>query len=449
MQSPLRPGITTSRHGAGKTPPLRMQYTDTGVLSHDIVMGANTDRPARCGIWGRTSEHQRLVAADMNLAHAYLMIGSPGSGKSLCAQVLLEMALQQHPHLWHGKRPMAAAAFHFARDEEYHAEFPWMHQANDDQVLIDLLRTGYAAEPMAHSDVLVIAPSIMVPTRSRYYGTCGVEVKPFLFSMDELEADHLKLLIGAYGDNSATIARMNHLIWKKYEEQKTETPRITLDELEKWMLDSPLPTATKDDIGMRIAVARLFVHDGPSLRSYMRPGRALVFDMRCKAITAEQTFALGVVAMQTCSAARDPDGKPLSKLLLVDEAHNVMTPQAAGITSVLLDKTRTRRHQYLSLAISTQDPMGIDPRQIELMDHVQIFRTDTSKWLDRISDHCLPFKGVDPYEIQSLATGECLLWSSKSNESDFRRKPMRMRVRPTATKPGGTTLTDTGQVIGH
>ena len=255
-------------------------------------------------------------------------------------------------------------------------------------------------------------------------------------------------MIGAYGDNVAAILRMNHFIWKKTEEQGINA-KISFDELERWMLDSTLPMAVKDDIAMRIAVAKLFIHEGPSLRSYMKPGRLLCFDMRCKAITAEQTFALGVVAMQSISAALDETGEPLSKFILLDEAHNVFTPQAAGITSVLLDKTRTRRHQYLSLAISTQDPMGIDPLQIELSDHVQIFRTNTSTWLERIGRHCMPFAGIDPYEIQSLNTGECLLWANKASEKDFTRKPLRMQVRPTATRPGGATLTDTGVVVGH
>lgn len=73
-----------------------IRHGNNGVLSHDIVMGAPTMEPSRYGILGRTSEHGRVVAGDMHLAHAHIVIGSPGSGKSMMAQVLLEKSVDRH-----------------------------------------------------------------------------------------------------------------------------------------------------------------------------------------------------------------------------------------------------------------------------------------------------------------------------------------------------------------
>lgn len=445
-----RPSLPTFTANAVKADSgLRIEFRENGLLDHDIVMGANTPQPGRYGIWGRESGTKRLVVGDMHLSHAYVLIGQPGSGKSLCSQVLLEMAIQTNPRLWHGERPMAAAAFHYAKDESYNAEFQALLLPNTDPSLLSILTDFYRADPLAHRDVVMFAPSIMVAKRQKTYAPFGVTVLPFLFSMDELDADNLKLLIGAYGDNKGAIDRMNLLVWNECERQGTDAPKITLSELETWMMDSKLSTEIKDQISMRISIARKFIHEGPTLRSYMKPGRLLLFDMRCKAITAELRFALGVIAMQSVAEAKCEDGSPMSKFVLFDEAHNVMKPEAKGIMDVITDKTRTRRHQYLSIAIATQDPMGMDPIQLELSDHIQIFRSKTPTWLGKLSDHCIPFKGINPYDVQELDVGECFLYADKSSEKDFTSKPMKMRVRPTATLPGGTTLTDTGTAIGH
>jgi hypothetical protein len=275
--------------------------------------------------------------------------------------------------------------------------------------------------------------------RDREFSHLNVKREDLLFNYNELDSSHWRLLVGAVGTPTLLMRVMNNII--RQHEHTGET--LTAASIEAGILASRLPQMDKDEVVERLAIARNYVHDGRSLKSLMKPGRIIVVDMRDRTLFPEEAFAIMVVALQVLSSAMDGD-RPMQKLCIFDEAHTYMTPEAAGLIDVVLDQIRTRRHRALSLGIASQDPITFPQRIIELSDFQMLFGFDSPAWLRRVQEVSTPFGRIEPHVIGGLKIGEALAWSARASEECYTKEPVRIKIRPLVTAPGGSTITASG-----
>lgn len=93
----------------------------------------------------------------------------------------------------------------------------------------------------------------------------------------------------------------------------------------------------------------------------------------------------------------------------------------------------------VSVVIDSQDPVNAPATGIELSSMVDLHRFNSPNWLKHIQKSLAALGDLTAPKHSSPVPGEAFLWVNKTTDATFTRRPVKVRMRPRATKHGGST----------
>jgi DNA phosphorothioation-dependent restriction protein DptH len=213
---------------------------------------------------------------------------------------------------------------------------------------------------------------------------------------------------------------------------------LTFGTIRSGLAAAPLSEASRRLAEARLDFASRFIDDSRSLRSLFRPGRLIVVDLRDEFIEKEQALGLFVTMLNIFSGA-GLGSEPFNKLIVFDEAHKYMGGALVGSG---VETIREMRHKGVSVVIASQDPVNVPSAVIELSSVVALHRFNAPSWLRHIQKSLAALSDLTPSMLASLTSGEAFLWSNRATDLTFTRRAVKVRIRPRATRHGGSTRTD-------
>lgn len=399
---------------------------DVSEIRPDVVIGVTGDTP-QFGVLGEFSG--RRVALDLNQTHTISLFGVQGGGKSYTLGSIVEMATMQIPSVNVLPRPLGSVIFHFSSTQAYAPEFVAMTKPNSDAEMVAILRERYGCEPKALGDVVILVPSDKVAERKLEFP--GVEVRSLAFSSNELQAGHWRFLMGAVGSQSLYMKQINHIM-------RDLRQNLTLDRILAAVQNSHLPDNLKRLAETRLNLAGMYIDDRSSLTSVMKPGRLVIVDLRDEFLEKDEALGLFVVILQLVADATH-EGVRFNKLVVFDEAHKYI--ESPDLVAGLVEVIREMRHKGTSVLVASQDPLSVPVSIIELSSQIILHRFNAPTWLKHIQRANTALGSLTPSKLNSLASGEAFLWSSKATDPAFTSGPTKIRCRPRVTQHGGGTQT--------
>ena len=116
-------------------------------------------------------------------------------------------------------------------------------------------------------------------------------------------------------------------------------------------------SAQKDLALSRIEFAEAYVRDGAEIKSYLKPGRLVIVDLRDPYTEEDQALSLFMVLLSRFGEVEDPDVGNFNKLIVFDEAHKYMRNER--LTGAIVDSGRLMRHSGVSIVVASQDPPSV------------------------------------------------------------------------------------------
>ena len=396
---------------------------------YDIMLGK--DGPSsQFGILGRTIAKDKLLAVDLDGCNTFSLFGVQGAGKSYTIGTVTEMVLKQFSKVNKLQAPLASVIFHYSDSMDYAPEFTSMISPNDDDRQLAMLKERYGAEASSVDDVLLLAPESKVEERKAEYP--NIEVRPIGFDSAELQVKDWMFLLGAMGNDSTYIRELK-MIMKKVRDD------MSLRNIRRGVTSSTsLSTSQKALASQRLDFAEEYITDGTQLRSYLKPGRLIIVDLRDEFIEKNEALGLFVVMLNIFSGVMQVDGKAFNKFIVFDEAHKYMNDKelVGSITTAI----REMRHKGVSIMIASQDPMSLPNEIIELSSIVLLHRFNSPQWVKHVQKSITPLGTLTAAEMSNLKSGEAYLWANKASDGTITTKPVKITIRPRVTKHGGDTI---------
>jgi DNA helicase HerA-like ATPase len=200
---------------------------------------------------------------------------------------------------------------------------------------------------------------------------------------------------------------------------------------------SGLSDAQKEYAQNRLELAAQFIDDDASLRSFLRPGRMIIVDLRDEFIEKDQALGLFVVMLNIFAGAKQEGGEPFNKLIVFDEAHKYITH--SDLTSHVVEVIRQMRHQGVTMLMASQDPPSLPNAVIELSSAIILHRFNSPAWLKHIQKSVAALNDLTPTMLASLQPGEAYIWANKATHPDWTKKAIKVKTRPRVTMHGGST----------
>lgn len=392
-----------------------------------VLLGESKPTP-QYGLLGEVAtEPWKRVALDLNGCNTIAVFGVQGSGKSYTVGSILEMAMSPLPGLNQLPQPVGAVVFHYHQTQDYPPEFVSMAQPNDDPDQVAAL-ARWGAAPTGLDDLLILTTADTIAQRQAEFP--GVAVEPIAFSSAELTVADWRFLMGATGNDALYLKLLNEVMRKR-------RGALTLAAILDGLADAPLADGQRALAETRLNFAARFIDDGRSLRSLLRPGRLVVVDLRDEFVEKEQALGLFVTMLNVFSGA-GLGSEPFNKLIVFDEAHKYM---GGAVIGHVVEVIREMRHKGVSVVIASQDPINVPPAVIELSSVVALHRFNSPNWLRHIQKSLAALGDLTPPMLAALGPGEAFVWSNKATDPTFTRRAGKLRMRPRATKHGGSTRT--------
>jgi DNA helicase HerA-like ATPase len=155
----------------------------------------------------------------------------------------------------------------------------------------------------------------------------------------------------------------------------------------------------------------------------------------------EQALGLFVTMLNVFSGAGMGDQR-FNKLIVFDEAHKYMG--SGPLINQVVEVIREMRHKGVSVIVASQDPVNVPPAVVELSSIVALHRFNSPNWLKHVQRSVAALGELTPQMMQALAPGEAYLWASRASDPVFTRRGVRVRIRPRASKHGGSTRRASG-----
>lgn len=411
----------TSNHlESSQEPDESLSTTDE--VPYDVLLG-ETGVSSQYGILGKAAT--KVVALDLNSTNTISLFGVQGGGKSYTVGSILEMATQTFDGINRLPSPLASVVFHYHENQDYPPEFVSMVEPNSDQVQIRNLQLGFNSNPKALQNVLILTSADKLEQRRLEFP--NVQVEPIYFSSNELSFKDWRFLMGVVG-NQMYMKQIN-MIMRQLRGQ------LTLDHLRTQIETSPLTEAQKQIASIRLSFAAQFIDDNSSLADVLHPGRMIIVDLRDEFIDKDEALGLFVVMLNIFANAGKEEG--FNKLIVFDEAHKYM--DNPDLTGHIVDAIRQMRHQGVSVVIASQDPPSLPNSIIELSSLVILHRFNSPQWLKHVQRSITALSDLTPSQMAALRPGEAYVWATKSTETLFAQKAVKMQLRPRATQHGGET----------
>jgi DNA helicase HerA-like ATPase len=199
-----------------------------------------------------------------------------------------------------------------------------------------------------------------------------------------------------------------------------------------------LNDSQKDQARSRLMLAHEYIDDNSRLGQLVKSGRLLIVDLRDELILQDEALGLFVIMLNIFANVRNEDGSVLSKFIVFDEAHKYMSNRQ--LTQNIVTAIREMRHKGVSLLIASQDPPSLPNEIIELSSILVMHEFRAPQWLKHVQRSLEPTAHLTPKELSSLNAGEAYVWAAKANAKSISQQPMKVTIRPRATKHGGATI---------
>jgi len=424
------PSIVTVPNGVSFDSLLLEDDSPASAVPEYAVMLGEAGPTPQFGLFGTVAaESWRRVAFDLDGCNTVSIFGVQGGGKSYTVGAIVEMAVQPLAGLNLLPEPLGAVVFHYHQTQDYPPEFVSMHEANDAPSQVQAL-ADWGAVPTAVRDMLVLTTADTVDLRRKEFPYAVVE--PIAFSSAELTVTDWRFLMGATGSDALYLKLLNEVMRKSRDE-------LTLEVIRAGLATVPLSDNQRGLAETRLEFAARFIDDARSLRSLLKPGRLLIVDLRDEFIEKEQALGLFVTMLNVfAGAGLDKESGRFNKLIVFDEAHKYM---GGALIGQVVELIREMRHKGVTVAIASQDPINVPPAIIELSSSVVLHRFNSPNWLRHIQKSLSPLADLTPAMLSSLAPGEAFVWANKASDPTFTRRTVKVRIRPRATKHGGSTQT--------
>jgi DNA phosphorothioation-dependent restriction protein DptH len=403
---------------------------DASMPAYDVLLG-DTKRSPQFGLIGSiAAEHWRRVALDLNGCNTISVFGVQGGGKSYTLGSIIEMAAMPIGGINHLPKPLATVVFHYHQTQDYPPEFVSMAQPNQAPSEVRALEE-LGAIPSALDEVVILASSDTVELRRHEFP--GVTVEPISFASSELTVADWRFLMGATGNDALYLKLVNEVMRKNRGD-------LTLAAIQHGLQDVALTDVQRMLAMTRLEFAARFIDDSKSLRQLLRPGRLIVVDLRDEFIERDQALGLFVTMLNVFSGAGMGE-EAVNKLIVFDEAHKYMGGELMG---QVVEVIREMRHKGTSVVIASQDPINLPSAVIELSSAVVLHRFNSPNWLKHVQKALAALADLTPPMLASLSPGEAFVWASRSTDPVFTRRALKLRMRPRATRHGGSTRTAVG-----
>jgi hypothetical protein len=382
---------------------------------------------AQFGVLGLVAaEPHRRVGIDLNGVNTVSVFGVQGGGKSYTLGTVIEMAVRPLPKLNLLPRPLGAVVFHYHQTQDYPPEFVSMVRPNDEPDEVAALASLYDALPAAVDDVVVLTTADTVDQRRAEFP--GVNVQPIAFASSELTVADWRFLMGATGNDSLYLKQVNEVM-------RAARRALSLTAIRQGIAGSQMTDSQRALATARLDLAERFIDDAASLRSLLHAGRVIVVDLRDEFVEKEEALGLFVTMLNVFAGAGLRD-EPFNKLIVFDEAHKYM---GGALIGHVVEVIREMRHKGVSVVVASQDPVNVPQAVVELSSVVVLHRFNSPNWLKHIQKSLTALADLTSTMLSGLGTGEAFVWSSRATDATFTRRSVKLRMRPRASKHGGST----------
>jgi hypothetical protein len=101
-----------------------------------------------------------------------------------------------------------------------------------------------------------------------------------------------------------------------------------------------------------------------------------------------------------------------------------------GMTFISLESVREMRHKGMSVLVASQDPPSVPVSLIELADHIIVHKFTSPAWLKHLQKANAALSTVTAERLAELRPGEAYLWASKSTDTAFTERMVKIRTAP-------------------
>jgi len=397
-----------------------------GAPEVEVLLGDNK-LSAQFGVLGLVAaEPHRRVGIDLNGVNTVSVFGVQGGGKSYTLGSVIEMAVRPLPKLNRLPQPLGAVVFHYHQTQDYPPEFVSMVRPNDEPDEVNALASLYDALPAAVDDVVVLTTADTVDQRRAEFP--GVAVQPIAFASSELTVADWRFLMGATGNDSLYLKQVNEVM-------RASRRGLSLTAIRQGIAASQMTDAQRALATARLDLAERFIDDSASLRSLLHAGRVIVVDLRDEFVEKDEALGLFVTMLNVFAGAGLGD-EPFNKLIVFDEAHKYM---GGALIGHVVEVIREMRHKGVSVVVASQDPVNVPQAVVELSSVVVLHRFNSPNWLKHIQKSLTALADLTSPMLSGLGTGEAFVWSSRATDATFTRRSVKLRMRPRASKHGGST----------
>ncbi|QHV95615.1 methylation-associated defense system ATP-binding protein MAD8 [Spirosoma endbachense] len=394
----------------------------------DLLIG--DDEPGgQYGILGQTSS-RKTVAMSLSNTNTISLFGVQGAGKSYTLGVIAEMVLKQMQGINALTQPLAGVIFHYSESQDYAPEFTAMNLPNTRESELQKLKSVYGATADHIDDIILLVPQAKLEERQAEYP--NLTVLPLTFSSKELSIKDWLFLMGASDNQSLYMKQINNLM-------RMIRQNISLGLLEDTIASTTLLNdSQKEQARSRLMLAHEYINDSNRLGQLVKPGRLLIVDLRDELILQDEALGLFVIMLNIFANVKGDDGQPFNKFIVFDEAHKYMNNRQ--LTQNIVTAIREMRHKGVSLLIASQDPPSLPNEIIELSSILVMHEFRAPQWLKHVQRSLEPTAHLTAKELSSLNAGEAFVWAAKANSKAITQQPVKITIRPRATKHGGATI---------
>lgn len=405
--------------------------------AYHILLGKTKMVTDQWGIIG-TAPRQRdaVMAIDLDTILTILLLGVQGSGKSYTLQLLMEMGLIPLPGVNKLVQPLASIYFYWQDEQNLKPEAVAMGRPNPVAEQVAALRSQWGASPKGVEDVIVLVPRLLVETRRREMP--GVKVMPLEFSFRELSFPDIQTLMGAVSDQESDYIQAINLILESY----TDKPeQLNLETLRAEIAKQPLDEQDIRRANLRIKFLSRFIAEDPAWRlgSVVAPGRLVVVDLRSPNLTEAAAFRLIIALLHLLGQVRMPNGKNIPKQVIFDEFHQYCGD--AALVKQLIKNVRLMRHYSTSCIFASQDPILVPLPIIEFASIIFANRIISPRHKAHLATANDAFSRISITDLDELRTGLAWVWARDMSDAELSKAPQLVRLRTSASEPGGATKT--------
>jgi hypothetical protein len=401
--------------------------------------------PRQLSAIGRRVKTRQLLAADLDECLAITLVGPPKVGKSYTLGVFAENAVLSVPGLTDLSSPLCVLSLNYGsghREPELLAGVSPNRNPQD----VERLIKQYRVLPVGFPDTLLLTLADHVPSAKRLHPYSQVE--PIRFSCQDLQLYGMRALFGVADLGPREPFYMTEVdlviqeLWRK--------GCLRFDQLERALRDhefnSPM---AKEYVLRRLERARPFIDDSRSLRSFIKPGRVIVVDIRdtwLKSELAMQIFHL-LVEVLVIRPAEDGASRPCNISVIYDEADLFFKhkPNARQ----MLNLVQRRRHFGCNVLAATQHPKSLGSEFMSHMDAMALYQTSSPELSRQMGKAMDLFGKLTPALTRGLQTSYYWLfareWSVFDEPATFDDNLILVEQRPRLTAHGGESQRATRQ----